>query len=87
MLAAFGLLVFSMLFSWHAASFGRFNETDGSLGAVIACMTWMWLSAVIILEGAGLNSEIETQARPGEGSGQCNDCPSALHLRAKSCAG
>jgi membrane protein len=66
-LAAFGLLVFSMLFSWYAANFGRFNETYGSLGAVIAFMTWMWLSAVIILVGAELNSEIETEARSGEG--------------------
>jgi membrane protein len=64
-IAALGLLVLSMLFSWYAASFGRFNETYGSLGAVIGFMTWMWLSATIILVGAELNAEIENAARPG----------------------
>jgi membrane protein len=63
--AALGLLVLSMLFSWYAANFGKFNETYGSLGAVIGFMTWMWLSATIILVGAELNAEIEDKARPG----------------------
>jgi membrane protein len=61
LLAALGLLVFSMLFSWYAASFGKFNETYGSLGAVIAFLTWLWLSSVIVLVGAELNSESERQ--------------------------
>jgi membrane protein len=62
-IAALGLLALSMLFSWYAASFGRFNETYGSLGAVIGFMIWMWLSAVIVLVGAEINSEIESQAK------------------------
>lgn len=60
--AAVLLLVLSMLFSWYAANFGKFNETYGSLGAVIAFMTWMWLSATIVMVGAELNSEIERKA-------------------------
>ena len=51
----------SMLFSWYAANFGKFNETYGSLGAVIGFMTWMWLSATIVLVGAELNAEIESR--------------------------
>lgn len=62
MLAAVLLLALSMLFSWYAANFGKFNETYGSLGAVIAFMTWMWLSATIVMVGAELNSEIERKA-------------------------
>jgi len=58
-LAAAGLLLFSMLFSWYAANFGRYNETYGTLGAAIALLTWMWLSATIVLLGAELNAELD----------------------------
>jgi len=40
-LAALGWLCVSGLFSWYAASFGKFNETYWSLGAVIGFMTWL----------------------------------------------
>ena len=63
LLAALGLLLLSMLFSWYAANIGKFNETYGSLGAVIGFLTWMWLSATIILVGAEFNAEIESAAR------------------------
>ena len=59
--AAVGWLIFSVLFSWYLASFGNYNETYGSLGAVIAFMTWLWLSTTIVLVGAELNAEIEHQ--------------------------
>jgi membrane protein len=55
-------LVASALFSWYAANFGKFNETCGSLGAAIGFMTWLWISAIVILLGAGLDAEIEHQA-------------------------
>jgi membrane protein len=61
--AAAGLLALSMLFSWYTANIGMFNETYGSLGAVIGFMTWTWLSATIVLVGAELNAEIEAEAR------------------------
>jgi len=51
----------SGLFSFYAANFGNFNATYGSLGAVIGFMTWMWISAIVILLGAELNAEIEHQ--------------------------
>jgi membrane protein len=54
-------LVVSMLFSWYVANFGNYNETYGSLGAVIGFMTWLWISTTIILVGAELNAEIEHQ--------------------------
>ena len=50
-----------MLFSWYVANFGNYNETYGSLGAVIGFMTWMWLSTTVVLVGAELNAEIEHQ--------------------------
>jgi membrane protein len=54
-------LVASALFSWYAANFGKFNETYGSLGAAIGFMTWLWLSAIVILLGAELDAEMEHQ--------------------------
>ncbi|TGN59394.1 YihY/virulence factor BrkB family protein [Paracoccus liaowanqingii] len=57
--AGVALVVTSMLFSWYAANFGDYNETYGSLGAVIALMTWLWLNATIVLVGAEINSELE----------------------------
>ena len=52
----------SFLFSWYFANFGDYNATYGSLAAVIGLMMWFWMSAIIILAGAELNSEIEHQA-------------------------
>jgi len=51
----------SALFSWYAASFGNFNETYGSLGGAVGFMTWLWISAIVILLGAELNAEMEHQ--------------------------
>ncbi len=51
----------SALFSWYVASFGNYNKTYGSLGAVIGFMTWLWLSLSVILTGALLDSELERQ--------------------------
>lgn len=59
--AALGWLAFSMLFSWYVANLADLNATYGSLGAVIALMTWIWLSTTIVLTGAELNAEIEHQ--------------------------
>ncbi|MDX6805317.1 YihY/virulence factor BrkB family protein [Terrihabitans rhizophilus] len=59
----------SLLFSWYVTNFGSYNETYGSLGAAIGFMTWMWLSTVIILVGAELNSEAEHQTAKDSTSG------------------
>lgn len=50
------------LFSVYVGNFGNYNETYGTLGGVIVLLTWLWLSAYIILLGAELNSELERQA-------------------------
>jgi membrane protein len=60
-IAALLWLAVSGLFSWYAANFGKFNETYGSLGAVIGFMTWLWISAIVVLLGAELDAEMEHQ--------------------------
>lgn len=59
--AALLWLVGSWLLSWYLSNFSDYNATYGSLGAAIGLMTWMWMSAIIVLFGAELNSEIEHQ--------------------------
>ncbi len=54
-------LIGSIGFSIYVSNFGSYNETYGSLGAVIVLMMWFWLSAYIILIGAEINAEMERQ--------------------------
>ncbi len=51
----------SLLFSWYVANFGNYNATYGSLGALIALLTWIWISMTIVILGGSINSEIEHQ--------------------------
>jgi membrane protein len=59
--AASAWLVVSSLFSWYLGNFANYNATYGALGAVVGLMMWMWLSTIVVLVGAELNSEIEHQ--------------------------
>ena len=60
--AAFLWIVGSSLLSWYLSNFANYNATYGSLGAAIGLMMWMWMSAIVVLFGAELNSEIERRA-------------------------
>ncbi|MCK1650386.1 YihY/virulence factor BrkB family protein [Bradyrhizobium sp. 149] len=51
----------SALLSWYLSEFANYNATYGSLGAAIGLMMWMWMSAIVIMFGAELNSEVERQ--------------------------
>lgn len=59
--AAVGLIVASILLSFYLANFANYNETYGSLGAVIGLMVWFWVSAMVVLFGAEVNAELEHQ--------------------------
>jgi membrane protein len=50
-------------FSVYVGSFGRYNETHGTLGGVIVRLIWLWISAFAVLLGAEVNAEAEHQAR------------------------
>ncbi|HEX8654084.1 MAG TPA: YihY/virulence factor BrkB family protein [Allosphingosinicella sp.] len=60
--AAFGWLAATAGFGVYVSNFGNYNATYGSLGAVIVFLTWLYLSAYIVLLGAELNSELEERA-------------------------
>jgi membrane protein len=38
-----------------------YNQTYGSLGAVIGLLMWLWLSTIVILIGGELDAEMEHQ--------------------------
>jgi membrane protein len=59
--AAILWVVVSVLFSWYVSNFGSYNKTYGSLGAAVGFMTWIWLSATVVLTGAQLDAEMEYQ--------------------------
>jgi membrane protein len=60
--AALAWLAGSALLSWYLANFADYNATYGSLGAAIGLMTWMWISAIVVLLGAELNAELDRAA-------------------------
>ena len=59
--AAIGLIAASWAFSIYTTRFANFGETYGSLGAVVAVMLWLWLSAIVVIVGAEINAEAEHQ--------------------------
>jgi len=59
--AAVTWLLLTWLFGIYVGRFTDYSATYGSLGAVVALLTWMYLSAYAFIVGAELNSEIEHQ--------------------------
>ncbi len=60
----------SIGFSVYVSNFDTYNATYGALGGAIVLLTWLWLSAFVVLLGAELNSEIEHQTARDTTSGE-----------------
>lgn len=54
-------LIATAAFGFYVTNFGSYNATYGSLGAVVVFLTWLYLTAYILLMGAELNAETERQ--------------------------
>jgi membrane protein len=59
--AAVTWLLLTVAFSFYVGHFTNYHARYGSLGAVVALLTWAYLSAYAFIIGAELNSEIEHQ--------------------------
>ena len=64
LLAAAGWTALTIGFGYYVANFGSYNATYGSLGAVVVLLTWLYLSAYILLLGAELNAAAERSRAP-----------------------
>lgn len=54
-------LLVTLGFGFYVANFGSYDATYGTLGGAIVLLTWLYLSAYILLLGAELNCEFERQ--------------------------
>ena len=68
--AAIAWLLLTIIFGFYVSHFTNYHVSYGSLGAVVALLTWMYLSAYAFVFGAELNSEIEHQTATDSTTGK-----------------
>jgi membrane protein len=68
--AALGLIAVSAGLSWYVTNFGSYDETYGSLAAVVVLMLWIWLSTLMVLVGAEVNAELDRRTARHRGHAQ-----------------
>ena len=56
-------VIASIGFTLYVANFNSYDKTYGSLGGVIVLLTWLYLSALMVLLGAVINAQSEKQTR------------------------
>lgn len=59
--AVLAWIVLTVGFRLYVANFASYNETYGSLSAVVVLLLWLWGTAVMVLIGAEVNAEAEYQ--------------------------
>lgn len=56
-------LIASFAFQVWVSNFGSYNETYGSLAAVVILLLWLFITSFVVLFAAAVNSEIEHQTQ------------------------
>jgi membrane protein len=75
-------IVGSVAFTVYVANFNSYDKTYGSLGGVVILLTWLYLSALMVLLGAVVNAQSERQTRKDSTEGP----PRAMGQRAARAA-
>ena len=63
-------IVSSIAFTVYVANFNSYDKTYGSLGGVVILLTWLYLSALMVLLGAVINAQSERQTRKDSTGGR-----------------
>jgi membrane protein len=63
-------ILVSLAFSFYINNFSSYDKTYGSLGAVIILLLWLYISGLVILAGAVINSVIEHSSEEGKDPGE-----------------
>jgi membrane protein len=54
-------LLLSAAFAYYVANFSKYDEVYGSIAAVVITLFWLYLTVMVILLGAEINGEMESQ--------------------------
>jgi membrane protein len=54
-------IVLSAGFAYYVGNFGKYDEVYGSVAAVVITLFWLYLTVIVILLGAEINGEMESQ--------------------------
>jgi membrane protein len=54
-------IVASIGFTVYVSHFNSYNKTYGSLGGLVVLLTWLYISALMVLFGAVINAQSEKQ--------------------------
>ncbi len=57
-IAVLSWIAISWVLGWYLSSFAHYNQTFGALGAVVGLMLWFYVTAITLMLGAELNSEL-----------------------------
>ena len=63
-------LLISLGFRFYVMHFGQYNKMYGTIGAAIVVLLWFYLSGLVLLVGAELNSELEHASPYGKNEGE-----------------
>jgi len=63
-------LIASLAFRFYVVNFGSYEESYGTLGAIILLMLWFYLTGLAIIIGAELNAELEHASPWGKMPGE-----------------
>ncbi|MEX2570935.1 MAG: YihY/virulence factor BrkB family protein [Gemmatimonadota bacterium] len=55
-------LIVTIGFRFYVSNFGSYGETYGFVGAILVLLLWMYLTAMVVLVGGEISSELEREA-------------------------
>lgn len=68
--AVLAWILMSAAFSYYVNNFGSYSQTYGTIGGVIALLSYLYLCGLVLLIGGEINSEIEHAADTGKAEGE-----------------